>query len=302
MFFVTRNRKDRPVPTQQRTAPAARQALVEPLEGRQLLSATLAEGLLAVVGTHRADQIVIAVDAADAAKLNVTVNGTTSAFALADVASIVVDAGRGNDRVLLDEAHGLITASAVLNGGAGNDTLAGASGNDLLMGGAGKDNLDGRAGNDYASGGAGNDAVRGGAGKDFLRGDAGADKLDGEDGDDDLSGGSGKDRVTGGGGTDVFYGLDKAKERADFGLDTAAEASALRSAEALEFAQAFLGEHLPSLSELARRPEVPALPELPSLPDVPPALPVPNPEQPVVEPTLPDNAVQPTIPVGPPQA
>ncbi|MDJ0389003.1 hypothetical protein QMO56_12840 [Roseomonas sp. E05] len=101
----------------------------------------------------------------------------------------------------------------VLNGGAGNDTVAGGAGNDVLSGGAGNDVLDGKGGDDRLRGGAGDDRLLGGAGNDWLYGhegnDAleggdGSDRLMGDDGDDLLIGGLGADNMTGGAGNDTF--------------------------------------------------------------------------------------------------
>src|SRR5436305_1358436 len=87
-----------------------RTATIERLEGRRLLSHAPAaptavldsSGVLEVNGTRKADVISIQVDAADATKLDVTMNGTTVSFALADVKGIHVDAGSGNDTVTVD--------------------------------------------------------------------------------------------------------------------------------------------------------------------------------------------------------
>ncbi|HWJ95025.1 MAG TPA: DUF4214 domain-containing protein [Telluria sp.] len=81
--------------------------------------------------------------------------------------------GNGNDildiRQRPDTAGKLVDNpdGAILDGGAGNDTLAGGSGNDGLYGGGG---------NDMLFGGDGNDTLDGGSGNNFLYGDAGNDK------------------------------------------------------------------------------------------------------------------------------
>lgn len=76
----------------------------------------------------------------------VWINGTIrGVFALGTVRCIVVAAGDGADRVAIDAR---LTRSALLLGGAGDDTLRGGSGRDLLLGSAGADVLCGGNGQD----------------------------------------------------------------------------------------------------------------------------------------------------------
>jgi len=123
----------------------------------------------------------------------------------------------------------LIPIAAVIDGGAGNDTIRGGDlGNDLL-GGDGNDKVVGGKLDDWIFGGAGADvlfagnvanisftasdfaaerlaiAVDGGNG-DYLDGGAGDDRLYGGIGSDWLSGGGGVDRLVGGAGGDVLDG------------------------------------------------------------------------------------------------
>ena len=76
------------------------------------------------------------------------------------VGTNVIDAGAGDDYVILD--HGTNT----IFGGSGNDILIGGDGKDTLYGGDGDDILVGGLGADVLSGGAGNDLLFGGAFKD----------------------------------------------------------------------------------------------------------------------------------------
>jgi Ca2+-binding RTX toxin-like protein len=175
--------------------------LVQSLESRTLFAANpvgtavITDGMLDVTGTNRSDEIHVAVNASDATKLDVTINGAPALqFNLADVtAGIRVSGGNGSDTLLVD-ANVLLSAD-----------LRGGNGKDVLGGGSGDDQLDGGNGNDVLSGGLGADVLLGGNGKDAL---------DGGDGDDTLDGGRGKDAVTGGVGTDTFNG-DKATEVLD---------------------------------------------------------------------------------------
>ena len=77
-----------------------------------------------------------------------------------------------------------LRTGAILDGGAGNDTLTGGTGRDYLTGGAGIDTLNGGAAADTLDGGIDNDILNGGDGNDLLIGGAGADSLNGGLGDD----------------------------------------------------------------------------------------------------------------------
>ena len=189
----------------------------EYLELRTLLSATLADGVLSIVGADEVDRVFVRADGDD---LVVTVNGEESTFASADVTSIDVAVGDGDDRV---DLRG-VTQDATIDGGAGNDRLSGGRGNDVISGGEGNDRLHGRSGNDQLDGGAGRDVLNGGNGDDILvgadgndrlvggrgtdglDGGAGNDRLHGQRGNDELSGGDGDDRIRGGRGDDLING------------------------------------------------------------------------------------------------
>ncbi len=78
--------------------------------------------------------------------------------------------GAGNDYLVAGDGPG-----AVVDGGAGANTLWGAGGADYIVGGEGGDLLVGAAGSDYEFGGAGDDTHYGGQGTDFIYGNAGND-------------------------------------------------------------------------------------------------------------------------------
>lgn len=164
-----------------------RRPIVEALESRTLLAAdgptaVLRGGVLRVNGTRGDDVIRLAIDPADPAKLDVFSGSSDSPadeFAVSDLPrGCRVNAGIGDDRVLVDETNGPVAVESVplrivLLGGPGNDVLTGGSGDDVLRGGPGDDQLDGAAGNDRLDGGPGNDSDTGGPGADtFARRDA----------------------------------------------------------------------------------------------------------------------------------
>lgn len=131
----------------------------------------------------------------------------------APLSGVSINAGDGDDTVLVQALDNLFSVPVTINGGAGNDSLDGGGtssglvldggdGNDTLRGGSQADSLLGQAGQDSLSGGDGEDTLLGGAGDDVLSGDDGADELQGEDGSDTLSGGFGDDTLNGGAGID----------------------------------------------------------------------------------------------------
>jgi hypothetical protein len=83
--------------------------------------------------------------------------------------TLVVRTLGGND---LASVVGDVSATVVLDGGAGNDLLTGGRGNDVLLGGTGNDLLLGLAGDDLLIGGGGADLLHAGPGNDILIGGA----------------------------------------------------------------------------------------------------------------------------------
>jgi len=84
-----------------------------------------------------------------------------------------------------------VTGFEIVEGGAGNDSLAGSEGGETLSGAGGEDLIEGRAGDDTISGGDGNDRLLDGAGEDSVTGGAGNDVVSAAaDGNDDTYQGS----------------------------------------------------------------------------------------------------------------
>lgn len=134
------------------------------LEDRTVPSAVaawVANGVLNVQGSNTADTIVIrelggglSVDNAP-----IQVNGQLlRSVGTAWISRVRVDAGAGNDTVILGEnAISAVSKPATILGGSGNDFLVGGAGNDVLEGGAGNDGLFGYRGQDTLRGGTGAD-------------------------------------------------------------------------------------------------------------------------------------------------
>jgi Ca2+-binding RTX toxin-like protein len=208
--------------------------MLESLESRRLLTTTLTDGTLVVIGTAGNDDI--GIWQPDTTTTRVVFNGQTTDYATADVKGISIDGGDGNDLIVVGK-HG---QNATLIGGRGNDSLSGGDGDDRLYGGPGNDYLFGRGGNDTLDGGAkrdGADLMLGGAGNDTvdysrrsknIRVGIGTLNDDGEKGEHDdvradvetVIGGSGNDRLSttrmdlpvtfyGMAGNDTLIGSDK---------------------------------------------------------------------------------------------
>lgn len=146
----------------------------------------------------------------------------------------LIATGDGDDRAHVVNAPpaGL---SAVLDGGAGDDTLSGGMGAELIRGGPGDDTAsyadratavhvtldetagDGAAGEgddvrtENVTGGAGDDVLIGnGAANELSAGAGGSDRLIGLGGPDTLSGGAGRDTLDGGPGDDTLLSFGNA--------------------------------------------------------------------------------------------
>ena len=204
-------------------AAAAVPPLIEGLEGRRLLSASLVNGVLTVSATPGPDRVEL--DRVGTDRLRVRENGRDRFFSYSAVQRVVVNTFAGDDEIRIEEeGFEAVNKPTQLSGGDGHDRIDGGPNADTIYGGNGNDRLDGNGGNDTVFAGAGNDEVRGGSGNDVLHGEAGHDEIDGDggsdqlfggDGDDDLKGGAGADRITGGAGNDDFDDEDAASEILD---------------------------------------------------------------------------------------
>jgi Ca2+-binding RTX toxin-like protein len=167
--------------------------MIEQLETRRFMSASVANGVLTITGTEKADRINVAQGGAG---VIVREGSSISRFGKSDqITKIIVNALGGNDRINIR-----CRLAASVDGGDGNDLIHGGRGDDVLVGGNG---------NDRIFGGAGDDSISGGAGRDLLFGGAGDDQLDSSDGRrDKLSGGRGKDGATVDESTDLGWNIE----------------------------------------------------------------------------------------------
>jgi Ca2+-binding RTX toxin-like protein len=177
-----------------------RTVCLESLENRQLLSASVSDGVLTVKGTPGADEISIErLDFCNefCGHYFVVNDGSGShRFGATSVHTLKVFGMRGDDRITAS----VRTSEIQLNGGDGNDHITGGAGDDILVGGSGHDRLRGGSGQDSLYGGAGDDTLEGGKGDNLLWGQDGRDLLLGGPGTDDIAGGADNDTILGGGG------------------------------------------------------------------------------------------------------
>jgi len=159
---------------------------LEELGGRTLPSVSLVGGVLTIGGTAGSESITVWRPSADSIQVNVSSTGEARRFSAADVNSIDLRGGAGNDFITVGQG---LTKATILRGGLGNDVITGGGGSDDVFGGSGNDRIRGRSGNDDLHGDAGSDDLRGGAGDDSIDGGSGRDGCRGGDGNDDISNG-----------------------------------------------------------------------------------------------------------------
>jgi Ca2+-binding RTX toxin-like protein len=134
--------------------------VIEQLELRRFLTATLSGGVLTVQGTDSPDQIEFG-----SGKVSLNVVETTSGvrtqtdFQIKDIQKIVVNGGGAGDLIVL----GKLTIPSLIHGDSGTDSITGGQGNDTIFGDGGNDSLNGSGGRDLINGGIGGDSIYGGA-------------------------------------------------------------------------------------------------------------------------------------------
>jgi Ca2+-binding RTX toxin-like protein len=199
-------------------------AVCEQLEARQLLAATLVNGVLTVVGSDGSDSISVSLVSGNANQVQVDINGTVNTFNLSAINRIVMHGCLGDDHLFVDNSFGNFPLGVFMKGGAGDDLLEGSEFIDQLLGGVGDDLLKGFRGGDFLFGQEGldelvgaegidkllggslDDLLEGGLGNDILKGGLGDDLLHGDDGLDFIFGGAGLDRLFGDLGDDFLFG------------------------------------------------------------------------------------------------
>ncbi|HEV8605386.1 MAG TPA: beta-propeller domain-containing protein [Tepidisphaeraceae bacterium] len=207
-----------------RSIARAAEMVVQRLEERRMLSATLDEGTWTIdVDDDRNHVISVDVSPTNASKLKLTIDGKIiGSVLIADLESVEIYGGAGDDKISFNVPNQDLWVDVY--GGDGNDTIIGGGGDDGLSGEGGDDSVAGGGGDDYLWGDEGSDTIDGGKGDDEIYADDGNDKIDGgggddtiyagdgdddisgEEGDDDIWGGWGDDDIEGDGGEDGIYG------------------------------------------------------------------------------------------------
>jgi hypothetical protein len=143
-------------------------------------------GTLHVDGSEGSDSILLRIRPNEPSILQVLASGRqVGNIDRGRFSSIVVDGGKGDDAILVDESFGVFTTTVptTIDGGAGDDTLIGDVGPVRLVGGAGDDTLLGGDAVDTLSGGDGADTIDGNKGGDLAFGGAGDDTFVWDPGD-----------------------------------------------------------------------------------------------------------------------
>jgi len=146
-------------------------------------SAGVVDGTLKIQGGAASERIALRLNQAGS-QLLVDVGNDGSAegaFDLASFGAIAVDAGNGDDVVVIDQSNGVFTTIKPTR-------IAGGNGDDTLLGGSGTETFDGGRGDDVADGNGGADTAFLGSGDDTFVWDPG-------DGSDRFEGGSGSDTM-----------------------------------------------------------------------------------------------------------
>jgi Ca2+-binding RTX toxin-like protein len=134
--------------------------VIEELELRRHLSATLSGGVLTVNGTDKPDRIEFG-----SGKTAINVVETTSGvrtqtnFDIKQVQEIMVNGQGAGDLIIM----GKLTIPCLIHGDSGTDSITGGQGNDTIFGDGGNDSINGSGGKDLLNGGIGGDSIYGGA-------------------------------------------------------------------------------------------------------------------------------------------
>jgi hypothetical protein len=220
------------------------QTYVESLERRQHLSATATlnrQGRLTITGDDAPTDIFVQITP-NRRQIQVRIDGViidpnpaggpSTGASRQRVRRIAITTGAGNDRIQIGgddpTTPGVVERNrvfirAIVDGGAGDDTIIGGFEQDILIGNAGNDTIFGDRKTDLIFGGSGDDQLFGGPGRDNIFGQAGNDRIQGGSGNDTLYGMDGDDILAGDAGEDFLNGapgagiLEDRNERPDAG-------------------------------------------------------------------------------------
>jgi len=126
---------------------------LEQLENRCLLSASITDRVLNIIGTDGGDTISLTRSGVDDVIANV--NGDADTFDMDDFDAVFIGGAGSGDTITNGNGIGNVT----LEGGSGNDRLVDGNGSNTLSGVGGNDTLIAGAGDDFLAGGSGTDTV-----------------------------------------------------------------------------------------------------------------------------------------------
>jgi len=138
-------------------------------------------GILTVVTSDGADDVMLGTARGDANQLFIYVNGARTYFSRAEVTGVSVDLGDGDDGFAVQNWNGLLNLPTTVIGGAGDDAIGGENEFDYV-----NDRIrnlgDGPFAPVHLIGGEGNDTLVGGIGDTVAEGGAGANQMYGRKG------------------------------------------------------------------------------------------------------------------------
>jgi RTX calcium-binding nonapeptide repeat (4 copies) len=136
------------------------------LESREVPSTVaLVGGNLMIQGTSVRDAISVQTNEVRSAIVIYDNGAAIGKFDLASVSRIQIHGMGGNDKIVISDQ---VKLPALVDGGAGDDSLVAGTGSTVLVGGAGNDLLVGGVSNDILIGGDGSDVLTGNSGEDVL--------------------------------------------------------------------------------------------------------------------------------------
>lgn len=179
----------------------------EALEHRRLLSVSIVDHTLLVVGDAHASNNLFIVYSADRSRIIVRVNGKETHVSSSNLTGVKLLGGAGDDALTVRNSRANeFDISCTIIGGGGNDTLVGGDGHNLMIGGDGDDILVGGNQDDTLVGGRGNDTLVAGTASELMFGGEGDDSLVGNRGFDIMFAGDGNDIIKAGSGRSELFG------------------------------------------------------------------------------------------------
>ncbi len=200
------------------TCQLLKNAVLETLEGRQMMSATplvnvaLQNGVLTINSSSNQGAHVVVNSSDNGNQVAVDVDGRHNTFRASQVKTFNITTGNASDYIYIDPGIDIPAkihsgnGNDVIHGGAGNDSIVAGNGNDVIYGKGGDNTIQVGDGNDTLMGDRGNDTLIAGNGNDSLVGGGGTDQISAGNGNDTFQAGSSHDKITHGSGHNTLIG------------------------------------------------------------------------------------------------